>query len=174
MFFIKEITAPLVSNAKNTNTEPNWVRMAGLIETSFALRFVEKNIGQAKGIWYKYKKQWTSYTAYIVQSMEASNWRNSPGGVAGIVQLNGAAWDIFQHSNKKEELEMAIEWTNRALTMDNSGVVLDTKANLLYKLGRKDEAIELETRAVSREPKAEVLQETLKKMKQGLPTWPQF
>lgn len=47
--------------------------------------------------------------------------------------------------------------------------LIDTKANLLYKLGKTDEAIALEEQAVATLPGNKQI---LDKMKQGLPTWP--
>jgi hypothetical protein len=50
---------------------------------------------------------------------------------------------------------------------------MDTYANLLYRLGRNDEAIEWEEKVVTLNPnpKDEEFVETLKKMKAGKPTW---
>ena len=48
---------------------------------------------------------------------------------------------------------------------------LDTKANLLYKLGKKEEGLVLEEQAVALAPKDKDIQENYEKMKNGLPTW---
>ena len=50
---------------------------------------------------------------------------------------------------------------------------IDTYANLLYKLNRKEEAIETEIQAMNLAPAAEKsnYQETIDKMKKGEKTW---
>jgi hypothetical protein len=50
---------------------------------------------------------------------------------------------------------------------------MDTYANILYKLGRKDEALEWENKAMSAasENDKKTYQETIDKMKTGEKTW---
>ena len=56
-------------------------------------------------------------------------------------------------------------------TGPNYGTFIDTKANLLYKLGRKKEALELEAKASALTPDDKEVQEAYQKMKEGKPTW---
>lgn len=62
--------------------------------------------------------------------------------------LNSFAWNVFEWSNKKKELEIALTWAKQALTMEKSPAVQDTYANLLFKLKRKQEAIEAQKLAI--------------------------
>lgn len=53
---------------------------------------------------------------------------------------------------------------------------MDTKANILYKLGKKEDAIALEKRAISsltttEEGQVKTLEETVRKMEAGEKTW---
>ncbi len=48
---------------------------------------------------------------------------------------------------------------------------IDTYANLLYKLGRKDDAINWEQKALSLSPGDPDFTTALSKMKRGEPTW---
>ncbi len=94
-------------------------------------------------------------------------------------QNNESAWAVFQHDNDRRDLNLALEWSKYSIDsvdaedFSSRAGYTDTYANLLYKLGRKDEAIEWEENAVTLNPNPKDLQfeETLKKMKAGEPTW---
>ena len=89
--------------------------------------------------------------------------------------LNGYAWAVLEKSNTKTELETALAWSKESLKMEKDNFAyLDTYANLLYKLGRKKEAIECERKALALCPEAEkpFYQNTLDEMKKGKKTWP--
>jgi tetratricopeptide (TPR) repeat protein len=84
---------------------------------------------------------------------------------------NGWAWTIFEKSNDKAYLEKALGWSKKALDKEpNRGEIIDTYANLLYKLGRKEEALKWQEKAVATGvPGAK---EAYEKMLKGEPTWP--
>lgn len=75
-------------------------------------------------------------------------------GSNDIMELNdGGAWFAFKKVNDKVVLQTALGWIN--LLMDSAGNTepsyssyLDTKANLLYKLGRVKSAIQTEQEAI--------------------------
>jgi hypothetical protein len=52
--------------------------------------------------------------------------------------------------------------------------MMDTKANLLYKLGKIQDGIAWEEKAASLNSEDKSFQEVSIKMKKGLPTWPSF
>jgi len=91
--------------------------------------------------------------------------------------LNDIAWTVFLKVSDKNVLQNALNWSKRSreLAPDNSGY-LDTYANLLYKLGRKEEAITSEKEALgydakaNKEPNATMV-EVLRKMIAGEKTW---
>ncbi len=63
--------------------------------------------------------------------------------------------------------------TAHALVLEEDAFLLDTHANLLYKLGKKEEALKYEEKALAYDPANEDLKKTYTKMKAGQPTWPQ-
>lgn len=93
--------------------------------------------------------------------------------------MNNQIWEVFKKCDNPETLERAAEWSRQTLDMDdgkNSPVPWDTYANLLYKLSKRDEAIYWEDRALemAKRQKSKDTDEfsmTLKKMKEGIPTW---
>jgi hypothetical protein len=83
---------------------------------------------------------------------------------------------MFLRSNDKVKLEKALAWSEIAvgtkqLTGGTLGSYLDTKANLLYKLGKTEDAISIETKAVKASPEDDEIKGNLEKMKEGKHTW---
>jgi hypothetical protein len=70
-------------------------------------------------------------------------------------------------------LGKALAWVNRAMAMDSvvHPEILDTKANILYKLGERTKGLAMEQKSASLAPNNEDIQSNLSKMKNGEPTW---
>ncbi len=65
--------------------------------------------------------------------------------------LNVDAWDVFLYCDNKAILKKALAWSELSIALEQANPVvqyLDTRANLLYKLGRVDEAISQEQKAI--------------------------
>jgi hypothetical protein len=100
----------------------------------------------------------------------------------GGVFLNDMIWNVFfLHSDDKKALNKAIQWMAELIgASPNDRADIDTYANLLYKVGRRQEALTWEQIAVDKEQKdAEndkrepdsIFKKTLEKMRNGEPTW---
>jgi hypothetical protein len=91
-----------------------------------------------------------------MKQVDIENW---PASVGASESMNDNAFLVFRYSNDKQDLEKALGWVDRAIKMTDRPIAaeLDTKANLLYKLGNKIEGLKIDN---------------YKKMKNGLPTWP--
>lgn len=93
--------------------------------------------------------------------------------LTGIV--NGIAWSIFQTCSDEAALKEALTWSEKTVQLyPKISMYLDTNANLLYKLGRKEEAIALQKRAVAsidKGPSHTAFSVTLKKMEAGEKFW---
>ena len=62
--------------------------------------------------------------------------------------LNSVAWDFFERVADTKALENALRWSKRSLEIyPDNHMFIDSYANLLYKLGRKEDAIIKETEA---------------------------
>jgi thioredoxin-related protein len=167
---IKEEITPFITLAKGKNSAPDWQNIGKAIKHKYNASYAERNLAASKANWYKQKKDWKNYAKYLVQKMNLTEIEKLPSNTGSLFYLNNSAWDIFQYSNDKLELEKAISWMDMAIPMDTidpSGL-LDTKANLLYKLGRKEEAIALEQKAYELQP---AFKNTLEKMLAGIQTW---
>ena len=97
-------------------------------------------------------------------------------------ELNNIAYDFFKHTNDLEKLAKALKWSKRSMEINEALVpdenrkqnpyFMDTYASLLYRLGKKDEAIETQTKAIeilkSRNENTSNLEATLTKIKNGI------
>jgi len=89
-------------------------------------------------------------------------------------KLNNFAWEVFKRVSDTETLKSTLRWSGRSLELSiNNPYRLDTYANLLYKLGQKEEAITKEEEALrfAAEKDLKGFTETLLKMKASEKTW---
>jgi dienelactone hydrolase len=114
-----------------------------------------------------------------------------------IGAINETAWAVFLKCDNKAVLKQALSWSEQSIllvrptpssvypmTARDLAQFLDTKANLLYKLGRVDEAMATEQAAIAQViadekqagraggPFLDGLNATIEKMRKGEPTWP--
>jgi thioredoxin-related protein len=100
------------------------------------------------------------------------------------LDLNEHAWHVFQMSSKIGDLERALKWSYQSIEFFNSltrntghpmrlgnPAYLDTYAQLLYKLDRREEAIQWQTKAVEAQKitggKSTSFEATLEQMRDG-------
>ena len=88
--------------------------------------------------------------------------------------LNNVAWKFFETTSDKKALNDALSWSKRSLEIyPENPMWMDTYANLLYKLGKNEEAVALEEEALELVGKGskEGFKNTLQKMREGQKTW---
>ncbi len=89
--------------------------------------------------------------------------------------MNNDAWLLFENISDKDKLETALSWSKKVIEKEPTANYYDTYANILYKLGRKDEAIAMQEKGLTLEAGngfIEDVKKNLEKMKAGKPTWP--
>lgn len=169
----KEEINPRIETAQKEKGAPDWRMISKIIDRKFGNVYVEDNLLLAKVNWYQIAKDWKNYTKYLILKSERDSIANMPKSFSSMAVLNHTAWEIFQHSDVQEELEKALVWSNLAMDMASrlNPNIMDTKANLLYKLNKKQEALALEEKASDLAPKDMGIQGAYQKMKEGKPTW---
>lgn len=171
----ESIISPAVTLALAGHYEPNWRHLKKSIDQNYSDLYAEKNIVLGKVFFYRSAKQWKKYAKYLVIRFKEAGIINYPASAGTFSNLNNLAFEIFKYSDNHKELLMALAWVDRALAMEQSvqpsPFALDTKANLLYKLGKKDAAIALEERCVKLAPTSREILDNFEKMKIGVPTW---
>ena len=127
------------------------------------------------------------YGAEMLYYIERADWQNfskyfelyySTAYERSEYPLGILSYLIFKHVSDARALESAITACRPRFDIlfvcgqvDPPGI--DTYANLLYKVGRTSEAIELEERALRfADGRSEMIPEHLSRMRAGLPTWP--
>jgi thioredoxin-related protein len=147
------------------NRPPDWDSVHAKIAEKLPSEADELTL-RIKINYYRGRKDWTNFEKAIVIYMKTYSDHITDA------ELNDLAWSVFQSCPDMTCVSEVLDWGKR-LKDDSDGSLVDTYANILYKLGKKDDAIALETKAISIVPDADkgTLQETLDKMKKGQPTW---
>lgn len=171
----KEEVKHYIELAKKSRIAPDW----GMIKTSITNKFGnvhEIPVLNGKMEWYEFTKDWENFCQVAIEGTEIWGIKDNPQDPDNRETLNTFAFGIFQRSNDRAKLETALSWSELSLngltdSSANFGLYLDTKANLLYKLGRKEEALPLEIKACKICVNRQDMQECLQKMQEGKPTW---
>jgi len=162
---------------------PDWDGIFRKIKHKYNATYADRVTLWAKIKWFAYKKDWPAYSKCVIRRVETYGpyvnlfpYTYSHGNM----YVNSSAWEVFTYSMDTNDLKKALEWSRRTLIDTASSEVhlqaacFDTYANLLYKLGRKEEALGYEQKALTLSPKKTTYQETLDKIKKGEPTWPKL
>jgi thiol-disulfide isomerase/thioredoxin len=168
-----EIIEPLLIKAKSKKESPEWDKIESYITKKYGENYAATQITEAKYKWFLRLNEWVTVCEILVKKIELiGEIKKASWGT-----LNTSAWIIFQYSYDKRQLEKALIWSDAAIDSYRSekgrvsASLIDTKANILYKLGRIKEAVTNEEYAIGLAPKYAELKITMDKMKQGLPTW---
>lgn len=151
--------------AMEAKKQPDWKKVHRLIAAKLPAQ-ADELTARVKVNFYCGKKDWPDFETAMVAYMKAYGEKMSIG------DLNSLAWAVFEGCPDMTCVSDILDWSKRLKEGEDPGV-MDTYANILYKLGKKDEAIALETKAVSMLPDGQKgeLQATLDKMKKGEKTW---
>lgn len=144
---------------------PNWDEIEKTTVDKFGALGEEKVWGM-RMIYYFGKKDWNNYGKSYLQYFKKYGWRFHGAG-----NLNNFAWSVFENISDKEILEEALKWSYKAVQESKSIYTVDTYANLLYKLGRKQEAIKWQEEAIQLNPEFQASKENLRKMQKDEKTW---
>jgi hypothetical protein len=151
----------------------------------FAPTFKNEWASLSKSVSAKYPAQATEalLTAKIYYYQQTKDWKNFQANIVGFMNKYGAnveaptlnefAWAVFENCPDVNCVKEALAWSKRSFEKGNQPEFIDTYANLLYKMGKKKEAIEWETKALALagEGDKEMYQQTIDKMKKGEKTW---
>lgn len=180
------IVKKIYQNNKSIVNHPNWKKIKASIHKEFPNMDVSELVLDQKIRFYREIENWNLYTFYKTKQLNESPIKSV--GMNVFFGLNAPAWDIFLNCKDERSLRRALQWSELSLKLDSSEQqiqYLDTKANLLYKLGHVHAAIKTEEQAI--ELQESVLLKnggekgagfipdfvsTLEKMKKKIATWP--
>ena len=184
----EEIFNNLWYNDTPITKEPDWNKL----ELNIKYKYPEVNAGPlilaAQQFFYRKINNWDEYAKINDAQIKKEPPKRGTGLSADPWKLNVAAWDVFLNCNEKKILLKALKWSNISIKLETDVNLIvqyyDTKANLLYKIGKPKEAIDWEKRAIDQDnanakksgkEKGQLSENeyypTLAKMKEGKPTW---
>lgn len=157
-------------------SEPEWEKLYQIIANKYTIDYAKRNVLDAKIIWHE-RQQNLIYATYFIQRWEMYGLDTTNEKTDG--RLNEVAWDIFTKVMDKVQINAAINWMQGVVRRSASihpswtAATTDTYACLLYKAGRKDEAIQWEEQAVNIADSTEVkeYQDKVDQMKKGEQIW---
>jgi hypothetical protein len=144
---------------------PDWNTIEKNVKAKYGIIGREKVYG-SQMVYFLDKEDWTNFGKYYNLYYKTAYSRSE-------YHINNISWPVFQHISDAEILATAVNTMKYSVehfdqTNYNS---YDTYANLLYKTGKKEEAILWQEKAVKGLPDDKALAEALDKMKKGEPTW---
>lgn len=162
----EEVYANL-TKALRAKTTPDWDAITKSATAKYP-KIADEMIGKGKLAYYQNQKDWPKFQTEVLAYM------NKYGAKATPAELNQYAWTVFENCKDMTCVTQALDWSKRSFADKANPLFMDTYANILHKLGKTKEAIEVQEKAIALttdEASKKSLQETLEKMKKGEKTW---
>src|SRR5262249_22477444 len=134
-----EDIAPFLSNSAGT---PGWKVLEDYLVKKYPV-IGKEAVARAKVRYYYFEKDYKAYADCFNDYLK--NYRE----MISYNELNARAFDMFKKSSDKYVLEAALKWSKMSVDAEHFATDRDTYANLCYKLGKTDEAIEWEEKAMN-------------------------
>ena len=152
---------------RNPDVKPDWNKITTSLKAKYPSQ-ADEVLAKGQIIYNQYfAKDWQNLQPAIVDYMKKYSDHASPE------DLDSYAWTAFQNCEDTTCLTEALDWSKRSFAENKNPMFMDTYANILYKLGKKEEAISWEQKAIDLLTGAnkESLRENLEKMKRGEKIW---
>ena len=146
--------------------DPDWTAIQTRLAADYPAQAAEVT-ARGKVNYYEGKRDWPNFQTTVVAYMQKYGAHATPG------ELNDFAWAVFSNCPDMKCVEEALEWSKRSFKDKPVAGYMDTYANILYKMGKKDDAIAWEQKAADAADSEERAgyQQTIDKMKKGEKTW---
>lgn len=167
----RDLIDPVVfPNGKAALRKPNWGYLTRVTKRMFGRHYSDWNVLAAKIRWSRERGNWPDVAKYSVEKIDRFGLK-----IDGInwVFVNNTLYDVvFKHSNSFRDLKKAAIWSSMIVDLEpNSGSCIDTYANLLYKCGERDSALNWERKAMMLKPNDLNIKNCVYKMEHFIPTW---
>ncbi len=147
-------------------TDLDWKKVYSDVNNNYP-KYANEAVVSAKINYFQSKHDRTNYIKAVQDYMKKY------GSKVTSAQLNEFSWNFFEYTSNEDVLKNALEWSKKSIEENNNPMYMDTYANLLYKTGNVNEAIEWELKALDLvgEKEKKDYNITLGKMKNGEKTW---
>jgi hypothetical protein len=126
---------------KPDSSKADWNELYKTIRKKYNANYAKRNVIAAKVQWYKKHNDFTSFVDCYIEKLTLNGDKDA--------DLNHNSWEIFLKVTDKKILNKIIPWMQDLVKQyPKWHPGLDTYANLLYKVGRKEEAIIYEEKAI--------------------------
>ncbi|MBC9915096.1 thioredoxin domain-containing protein [Chitinophaga varians] len=165
----RDLIEPEIKKSASENRTPNWTALENKLSRNWGMN-AKASIIFRKIDYYIEKKDWKRVTQGFIERTE----------LLGISRdINAVVWYyFFERSNDHYALNKAISYMEKDLEKNPSNYVhIDTYANVLYKAGHVEKALQFEEKALNMaeakndQKNSNTYKECLEKMKKGIPTW---
>lgn len=168
---MKAMVDPVLITDSQRKMTPDWPAIEKMVERKFSGYYGRRAVDAAKANWFLDRKDFKEWIPNFVHFEDEYGPKiNSDMWTA--YHLNKEAWAVFTYSSDSSALSHALNWSGRAILMFPDANFMDTYANLLYELGRKELALQWEFAAAKLSPEDKDIQARFQKMKAGQATWP--
>jgi hypothetical protein len=96
------------------------------------------------------KEDWNTFAMLAVENIDIY-YKDDVG------MLNSIAWDFYEKVDNKDALLKAEEWSKKASDLEKNYAFLDTYASVLYKLGKKQLALDAANNAIEEAKKEKLV-----------------
>jgi thioredoxin-related protein len=145
-----EIFSILYKDNKAITLTPDWKSITKAVRKYKKVDAVRTMLQSKIDFYYKIKN-WETYST--LRSEQIRKYPPLTGKQDYFDNLNSQAWYVFLGCNDRKPLERALKWSERSIELEMPNPqpgLYDTYANILYKLGRIDEAIKYQSIAVEK------------------------
>lgn len=155
--------------------EADWNRLKKMIRKKFNTEYAKRNVLTARMRWYHQHQN--IIAALKIKFLQLEKFPPAVFDNGTALSINSAAWPAFLHVTDRKLLKKATQWMAKAVQQKpDDDALLDTYANLLYKTGRTQEAIQWEEKALSiTNPidtgQRKIYMNVIEKIKRGEPTY---
>ncbi|MBW8685573.1 sugar-binding domain-containing protein [Chitinophaga rhizophila] len=161
------IKSDFLSMKKDDMTQADWDALIETMRRKYGSEG-ELAVQEERALYYYLKKDIPRFV-----DVKSEIHRKYPKSI-GVFDLNNDAWAVFENTGNKELLATAIKWSEKVVRMEPTANYYDTYANLLYRLGKKDMAIQAQEAGLKLAVGNGIFEDIVKnleKMKKGEPTW---
>ncbi|MGN7821014.1 thioredoxin fold domain-containing protein [Chitinophaga sp. 22536] len=166
----------IINPVLRKNAVPNWDSLEYRIKTEWTSEIAGRSILSSKIKWYTEKKDWDNAIKNHIKKLDTYG---IPTDDWGAVYVNNMVWNlILKHSNDPIVLSKAEQYMKEILkTRPTDYYKIDTYANVLYKSGQHNQAIEIEKKALQIAKKSNdieaihSIEESVKNMENKIQTW---
>jgi len=184
----EEISNRLKVQKGSDKRYPDWRGFQSEIQRKYPREDARRLVLDYEIYFYRYTDlNWSEYARVKDDKIKEYPYLLNSGWNTFLTLNYNGAWDVFIHCNIRDVLGRALAWINLAISLDTNEEMQvgykDTKANLLYKLGKVKEAISCEQDALTlsnaiakrqgteKGPYKDEISEALENMKEEKPTY---